>query len=87
MDLEALIEQVKTDMGAIIQKPKMTDKLLSRPPFRFIHDVVSAVTSATGFAEGLYSAEELDSGTLTDKQQKLDYLDKIFNMVGICKVD
>jgi TRAF3-interacting protein 1 len=87
MELEPLIEEVKNGIGAIIQKPKMTDKLLQRPPLRFLHDTITAVTAATGFAEGLYNEQELDSATLTEKQQKINYLEKIFNLVGICKVN
>ena len=86
MDLATLIEEVKVEIGDLIQKPKMADKLLSRPPFRFLHDVVSAVTAATGFAEGLYSGEELDSGSIGDKHAKIAYLQKIFTMIGICQV-
>jgi TRAF3-interacting protein 1 len=86
MDLDSIIEQAKNAVGAIIQRPKMTEKLLARPPFRFLHDTVTAISVATNFAEGLYSEAELDSAALTEKQQKLDYLDKIINMVGICKV-
>ena len=86
MDLESLIPQVKEEMGRVIQKPKMADKLLSRPPFRFLHDVISAVTAATGFADGLYSGDELDSGSISDKHAKIDYLSKMATMLGICEV-
>ena len=83
MDLETLIENVKNQIGAIIQKPKMADKLLMKPPFRFLHDTISAVSAATGFAQGLYSGEELDSAAITEKQAKINYLEKIFATVGI----
>ena len=85
-DLESLIEQTKTLMGELITKPKMADKLLSKPPFRFLHDTISSVASTTGFGEGLYSGGELDSAAITDKNAKIDYLEKIFNLVGICQV-
>ncbi len=85
-DLDTLINAVKDRMGELIQKPKMTDKLLQKPPFRFLHDTITAVSTTTGFGEGLYSGEELDSAAITDKQAKLNYLDKIFRLVGICQV-
>ncbi len=85
MELDDLINLAKTKIGEIISKPKMTEKLLAKPPFRFIHDTVSAITAQTGFGEGLYSGPELDSAGIQDKQAKLDYLEKIFKLVGICK--
>jgi TRAF3-interacting protein 1 len=85
-DLDALINQTKSRLGELITKPKMSDKLLSKPPFRFLHDTVSAVASATGFGEGLYSGSELDSASIADKGAKIAYLEKIFNLVGICRV-
>ena len=85
-DLEALIERTKSLMGELISKPKMVDKLLSKPPFRFLHDTISSVASTTGFSEGLYSGAELDSASITDKNAKIDYLEKIFNLIGLCQV-
>ena len=52
-------------------------QLLSKPPFRFLHDVFSAVINENGFAKGLYTDEEMDSGNLKDKGAKLAYLDKV----------
>jgi len=42
------------------------------------------VTKSTGFAEGLYEGEELDSGAIKDKDAKLSYLKKIVDCVGVC---
>ncbi|CAM9868073.1 unnamed protein product, partial [Ectocarpus sp. 8 AP-2014] len=71
-------------LGGLFQKPRLSEKLLSKAPFRFLHDVISAVTASTGFAAGLYSGEELDSGSVKDKGSKIAYLDKIVALVGIC---
>jgi TRAF3-interacting protein 1 len=84
--LTKLIQNVKNKIGELIQKPKMTDKLLMKPPFRFLHDTITAVSNATGFGDGLYTEVELDSAAMTDKLAKISYLDKIFCLVGICKV-
>ncbi len=86
MDLEGLIQEASVKIGNIIQKPKMSEKLLSKPPFRFLHDTISAIITTTGFGEGLFLGQELDSGAITDKDAKIAYLQKIFNCVGICLV-
>ena len=85
-NLEALIEDVKTQYGNVITKPKMTEKLLAKPPFRFLHDAITAVCRETNFAEGLFDDSELDSAAITEKNAKIAYLDKIFNLVGTCNV-
>lgn len=84
-DLDSLVATAQEKISGLIQRPKMTDKLLSKPPFRFLHDTISAVISTTGFGDGLYNDQEKDSATIAEKQQKLDYLDKIFRFVGICQ--
>ncbi|RHY87522.1 hypothetical protein DYB26_005131, partial [Aphanomyces astaci] len=45
-------------------------------------NVVSEVTRATGFADGLYAGDELDSNAIKEKQPKIDYLQKILHCVG-----
>jgi TRAF3-interacting protein 1 len=39
------------------------------------------VQKATGFSTGLYSPEELEN--VNEKQQKIDFLEKIIKLVGI----
>lgn len=84
--LDDLIQLAQSRISAIISRPKMTDKLLAKPPFRFLQDTVSAITAQTGFAQGLYDDGELDFAAIAEKNAKMSYLDKIFNLVGICKV-
>lgn len=45
----------------IIQKPRMTEKLLSRPPFRYLFDIVQETIKVTNFGKDLYSEEECNS--------------------------
>ncbi|ETV94851.1 hypothetical protein H310_11515 [Aphanomyces invadans] len=76
------VERTKEMVESIISKPKMSAKLLGKPPFRFLHDVISEVTRVTGFADGLYAGDELDSNAIKEKQPKIDYLQKILHCVG-----
>ncbi len=46
----------KRIMSNIVPKPKCTEKLLKKPPFRFLHDLIMAINKATGLGlETLYS--------------------------------
>ncbi len=77
------VELTQALLGEIIQKPKLVDKLLQKPPFRFLYDIIMEVRRVTGFAEGLYTAEENDVATIADKDKKMLYLEKVIRLVGI----
>lgn len=73
----------QTLLGELITRPKLTDKLLAKPPFRFLFDIVMEVTKATGFARFLYNEDEMNSANITEKAQKLNFLEKIIKVVGL----
>lgn len=77
------IETTKSTLGSLITRPKLSDKLLSKPPFRFLHDIVTEVIRVSGFASTLFTAEELDSGNIKEKEQKIAFLEKIIRLVGV----
>lgn len=53
---------------------------MQKPPFKFLFDIVVEVMRATGFADGLYTAEELDRDASKDKEAKVSFLKKIIQV-------
>lgn len=49
--LSELIAQNQRNLGALIARPKLTEKLLLRPPVKFLYDIVMEVSIVTGFGE------------------------------------
>ena len=39
-----IIRKTQDTLGRIVKKPPLTDKLLQKPPFRFLHDIVTSVS-------------------------------------------
>ena len=65
--MAALAESVKNTphtLGKIVTRPALTEKLLKKPPFRFLHDVISVVIKETGALKGLYNATEMKSDNI-----------------------
>mmetsp|Transcript_11410 Transcript_11410/g.32315 ORF Transcript_11410/g.32315 Transcript_11410/m.32315 type:complete len:202 (-) Transcript_11410:47-652(-) len=78
---EEWIAATQETLGKLISKPKMTDKYLKKPPFRFLHDIVMEVTRTTGFGQNLYTTEECDAQSL-DKGAKVEFLNKAISVVS-----
>lgn len=39
----AVLKKTQDTLGKVIKKPPLTEKLLSKPPFRYLHDIFSEV--------------------------------------------
>ena len=64
----------------LFAKPKMTEKLLGKPPFRYLHDIFTATMGKTGWGQGLFQGDELNSKSFEDKDSKLGFLVKIITL-------
>ena len=58
----------------------MSEKLLNKPPFRFLHDMYTATMGKTGFGQGLFEGDELNSKSFEDKDSKLAFLVKLITL-------
>ena len=67
----------------LIQKPKMSEKLLVKPPFRYLHDIFTSTMAATGYGQGLYDDAELDAKSITEKDAKINWLVKIVSLTEL----
>lgn len=41
---ESVAKKTQETLGKVIKKPPLTEKLLSKPPFRYLHDIFSEVS-------------------------------------------
>lgn len=39
-----LIKATQSSLGKYVKRPPLTEKLLKKPPFRFLHDIVTNVS-------------------------------------------
>nr|XP_043874991.1 TRAF3-interacting protein 1 isoform X3 [Solea senegalensis] len=77
----AVVKKTQDSLGKVIRKPPLTDKLLNKPPFRYLHDIFSEVIRATGFMKGLYGENEMKSDNVKDKDSKIAFLQKAIDVV------
>ncbi len=64
----------------LFSKPAMKEKLLTKPPFRYLHDIFTATLGKTGYGEGLFQGDELNSKSFEDKDAKLAWLVKAITL-------
>ncbi|XP_047741467.1 TRAF3-interacting protein 1 [Hyalella azteca] len=72
----AVIKLTQDQLGKYVTNPSLTAKLLNKPPFKFLHDVINSVITNTGFLQGLYTDAELNKDNIKDKDAKISFLEK-----------
>ncbi|XP_055588174.1 TRAF3-interacting protein 1 [Uranotaenia lowii] len=76
----AIVKKTQTSLGKYVKKPALTDKLLKKPPFRFLHDIINVVIKETEFFKGLYTPDELVSDNIKDRDAKIAFLQKLVDV-------
>ncbi|CAG9565514.1 unnamed protein product [Danaus chrysippus] len=77
-----IIKATQSSLGKYIKRPPLTDKLLKKPPFRFLHDIVTSIIKNTGFFDGLFEEDELKSENVKDRESKILFLNKVISVVA-----
>ncbi|CAO1431369.1 unnamed protein product [Diamesa serratosioi] len=76
-----VIKQTQESLGKFVKKPPLTEKLLKKPPFKFIHDIVKVVIRDTNFLSELYNEDELNADNIKDREAKMKFLQKLIDVV------
>ncbi|XP_014640942.1 PREDICTED: TRAF3-interacting protein 1 isoform X2 [Ceratotherium simum simum] len=77
----AVVKRTQEALGKVIRRPPLTEKLLCKPPFRYLHDIITEVIRMTGFMKGLYTDTEMKSDNVKDKDAKISFLQKAIDVV------
>ena len=65
----------------LFDKPKMTEKLLKKPPPKYVYDIIMNTMKVTWFPKGLFTAEEMDPKFFEkDPNNKKDILQKAIDI-------
>ncbi|KXS17640.1 hypothetical protein M427DRAFT_54563 [Gonapodya prolifera JEL478] len=80
--LDAAIKGTQAAMAQLIKRTPLTSKLLAKPPFRFLHDLITEAMRSSGFATGLYSDAELNSENVKEKDAKIAWLAKMADCIA-----
>jgi TRAF3-interacting protein 1 len=90
MSLEETTKKTIDLLGRIVKKTPLNHKLLSKPPFRYLHDLCGEVIRESGSFVGLYSEMELKHenykviwGFIKDKDSKVQYLTKMIQCLRL----
>ncbi|GAB6025687.1 TRAF3-interacting protein 1 [Chamberlinius hualienensis] len=76
-----VIKETQETLGKFVKKPPLNEKLLRKPPFKFLHDVLTSVITNTGFMKDVFTADELNSETIKDRESKIAFLQKAVDFV------
>ncbi|XP_041447526.1 TRAF3-interacting protein 1 [Drosophila obscura] len=82
-EMDAIIKATQQALGKYIKKPPLTEKLLKKPPFRFLMDVFNSFIKQTGNFEGLYTPEEQQFENIGDREAKTRFLQKMIDAIKL----
>lgn len=79
--LRTKADSFPSPFSVALRRPPLEPKLVGRPPFRFLRDVVAEVIKQTEYLGGLYEPEEIKAEQ-PDKAAKMAFLQKAIDAHG-----
>ncbi|WKY14240.1 hypothetical protein Q1695_000073 [Nippostrongylus brasiliensis] len=76
------VKSTRAAFAGLIDKPVLTDELLTRPPFRFILDVVSSTVAKTGYLKDRFPSSALSPEKMREKADKIAFLDALIEQLN-----
>ncbi|XP_011502404.1 PREDICTED: TRAF3-interacting protein 1 [Ceratosolen solmsi marchali] len=76
-----VIKKTQDLLMPYFNKPPLTVKLLKKPPFRFLQDIILSVIKTTGFLNGVFTDEELNPDNVKNRNMKINFLNKLIYVV------
>jgi hypothetical protein len=73
-------ETIKAYDG-LITYPKLEDKYLKRPPFKYIFSVFTECVKVTGLGKGVFSEEDLNKDNYEGNEKRMEFLNKLFKFL------
>lgn len=73
-----LINSTIDALKGLISRPPLTEKLLSRPPFKYILDICKALSTATGFP----APASCNYDDITDREERTAFLTSIIGQIS-----
>lgn len=73
-------ETIKIYEG-LISYPKLEDKYLKRPPFKYIFSIFTECMKVSGIGQGNFSDDDLNKDKYDGNERKMEFLNKVFKIV------
>ncbi|KAI8521314.1 PREDICTED: TRAF3-interacting protein 1-like isoform X2 [Branchiostoma belcheri] len=80
VDIDKVVKKTQDTLGKFVKKPPLTEKLLKKPPFRFLHDIFTELIRSSGYMKGLYGDSEMVSANVKEKDSKIAFLQKAIDV-------
>ena len=95
LEVPSWVRETQRTLGSIVQRPRLTEKLLLKPPFRFIHDILMETIRVTGYT-GLNIEHPVDYSSsfsvrfithktqlcIQDRESKVAFLERVITGIS-----